>query len=352
MVEKNTSYKIRSWRNTIDQLMQEQSIDLQAMCDYMGTAYNADGPSFYVKLPKKRNVYIGAGMALHQPIDVINSWIVRYAGKRKLYVKDISEDLVWAYLIEANRKDDSGTINYYKRYEEFQSVAFATFRERWDEIVLRFEDTADVETSLAQAEYGPDHTGIRDFVAAHMDAFKSAYAKPREYLDKYVNCILDICRRNPEYTNINSLSSMRGYLDDSMVNFLSGDSGCINVIDKKTGKRTVRIKHVPKGRKKYISLCLALGMTVPDINTYLGLMGYGELDPADTAEGRLIAELTIWEHEHPLQRLLKNRYFDGDETITLTDREEIRAVGDMLMLRAELNDIYKAKNLEFPYMIH
>lgn len=335
-----SAYKLRSWKGTLDQLVKTTGVSLKDVCDYTGYTYNEDGVSFYLKLPRKRTSFIGIGMAFHQPLDVINSWITKYGGKKKLYVKDISEDLVWIYLINASYKDASGSINYFRRYEEFQSVAYAVFCERWDEIVRQHEDTSDVEISLGQAEYGPEYDGIKAFVAEHMDAFKTAYTKPRAYLDSYVDRIIETCRNNPDNKTIRSLNSMRGYLDDSMINFLSGSSETINVVDRKTGKRSINIKHIPKGRKKYVSLCLSLGMTCPDIDRFLQLMGYVPLDIMDKNEGRLISALVEWENNHPVQRAFKNKYFEGNTAIELEPSEEYKAVDEMLQLKSDLSDLY------------
>lgn len=334
----NNIHKLRSWRNTIDDLSAQTGMSLKDVCEYIGSAYNEDGVSFYVKLPRRRETYIGIGMAFRQTADVINSWITGYGGKRRLYAKDISEDLVWLYLINARLKDDTGEINYYRKYEDYQSAAYAVFRERWDEIVLGYVDTADVEISLGQAEFGPEYDGLRKYVAENMDAFKTAYAKPRSYLDRYVESILTTCRTHPTLNALRSLNSLRGYLDDSMINFLSGNSETINVIDKKTGKRTINIKHVPKGRRKYINLCLSLGMTCDDINKYLEMMGYSPLDIMDSEEGSLISKLTEWERNHPIQRAFKSRYIDGNTSVHLTEAEEHTAVEQMLQMKSEITE--------------
>ena len=343
------AYKLRSWKNTLDQLCDETGISLKEVCEYIGSAYNEDGISFYIKLPRSRKVFIGIGMAFRQPLEVINRWITGFAGKRRLYVKDISEDLVWIYLINANLANGSLTNNYFRRYEEFQSVAFAVFSERWDEIVVNYENTADVEISLGQADYDKEYDGIKEFVAEHMDAFKTAYSKPRSYLDMYVNKIVEICRKNPDNKTIRSLNSMRGYLDDSMINFLSGNSKIINVVDRRTGKMTINIKHVPKGRKKYINLCISLGMTAKDIDCFLNMMGYPPLDSIDRDEGMLLRALTDWEQEHPLQRAFKNRFCGIDETIILDDQEEYQAVDDMLQLKSDIIDFFRKQGLKYPF---
>ena len=344
------AYMLRSWRNTLDYLVIKTGISLADVSSYIDAAGGAGMPVFYTKLPRKRSTYIGIGMAFRQPAEVINQWITGYAGKRRLYVKDISEDLVWLYLINANINDNDGNVNYFLRYEEYQSVAYAVFRERWDEISLGFEDTADVEISLGQADLGPEYDGIKAFVADHMDAFSSAYVKPRAFLDKWLRQILKTCREDPEQTAISSLNSMRGWLDDSMINFLSGDASTVNVIDRKTGKRSINIKRMPKSRRKYISMCMALGMTADDIDQFLEMMGYAPIDVSDKDEGKLLAALTEWENTHPLQRAYKDLYFRNDSSIILSSAEEYRAVRDMMQIRSDLNEIYRQKGIDFPYV--
>lgn len=344
-----TSFKLKSWKSTLNQLMAETGLSLKDICEYTGSAYNEDNVAIYVKLPRKRTTFIGVGMAFHQPLDVINNWIVKYGNKRKLYIKDISEDLVWMYLIKANCEDPDSGINYFQRYDDYQSAAYSIFCEKWDEIVYGYEDTADVEISLGQAEMGPEYDGLKKFVAEHMDAFKTAYCKPRTFLDIYVGKIIEVSRRNTENKTIKSLNSMRGYLDDSMINFLSGSSETINVIDRNTGKRTISIKHIPKGRKKYISLCISLGMSVQDINYVLSLMGYAELDKSNQEEETLIMQLDRWESNHPMQRKFKNKYCYGDESIELSDPEEFKAVDEMLQMKSELIEAYNKKGYKFIY---
>lgn len=341
--------KLKNWKNTLNNLVETTGISLEEVCEYTGFTFNAAGPSFYVKLPRKRIVYIGVGMAFRQPLDVINGWIETYTDKRKLYVKDISEDLVWSYLINANAADPEGGKNYFRSYDEYQSAAFAIFSERWDEIILNLEETADVEVSLGQAEYGPEYKGLIDFVAGHMDAFKTAYHKPRKYLDMYVDSIITTCRKHPGQRAITSVNSMRGYLDDSMINFLCGDSETVNVIDRTTGKRSVNIKHIPKGRHKYICLCLALGMTADEISRYLELMGYMPLDAAGGDDAMLISALAEWEETHPCQKKFKNWYFSENGSAAISDREELQAIDEMLQLRSELKEIYEKRGVRFPY---
>lgn len=350
MKNTNDTYLLRSWRNTLDHLALVTGISLSEAAVYIGGARPDGNPGFYQKMPRKRSTFIGIGMAFRQPVEVINQWLTDYARKRRLYAKDISEDLVWLYLINANLNDTSGRVNYFLRYEEFQAVAYAVFRERWDEISLGLEDTADVEISLGQAEYGPQYDGIKEFVAQHMDAFSSAYAKPRAMLDRWLKQVISTCREDPEQTVISSLNSMRGWLDDSMINFLSGDCSTVNVIDRKTGKRSINIKRMPKSRRKYISMCLALGMTTNDIDEFLEMMGYAPIDVSDRDEGKLLAALMEWENTHMLQRAYKNLHFKGDARIELSREEEFRAVRDMLQLKSDLEEVYKQKDQEFIYV--
>ncbi len=344
------SYLLRRWRNTLDHLVRETGISLADVAEYIDAACSDAAPGFYLKMPHKRATFIGIGMAFRQPVEVINQWITDFARKRKLYVKDISEDLVWLYLINANLKDESGSINYFQRYEEYQSVAYAVFRERWDEISLGIADTADVEIRLGQADYGPKYDGIKAFVAENMDAFNSAYTKPRAWLDGWVRQVIKTCREDPEQRVIRSLNSMRGWLDDSMINFLSGDCSTVNALDRKTGRKSINIKRIPKSRSKYISMCMALGMTTKGINKFLEMMGYAPVDVDDRDESRLLAALAEWESTHPLQRAYKNLHFEGDTSIKLSPEEEYRAVRDMLQLRSDLEEAYRLKGYDFIYM--
>lgn len=343
------SYRLRGWRSTLDRLVTETGTSLADVSEYIGLSGGNDVPVFYTKLPRRRSTFIGIGMAFRQPAEVINQWITSYAGKRRLYVKDISEDLVWLYLINANLKDTSNNTNYYQRYEEYQSVAYAVFRERWDELNIGIVETADVEISLGQADYGPEYDGIKAFVAEHMEAFSSAYSKPRTFLDTWLQQIIATCREDPEQTIISNLNSMRGWLDDSMINFLSGDCSTVNVIDRKTGKKCINIKRIPKSRRKYISMCMALGMTADDIDRLLELMGYAQLDVSDKDEGRLLASLAEWENTHPLQRAYKEMHFRGDQSIKLAPEEEYQAVREMLQLRTDVSESFKKKGYDFIY---
>ena len=345
-----TGHRLKDWRKTVDELVAETGVSLEDVCNYIGSVYNKTGPSFYVKLPRKRSVFIGVGMAFGQPVEVINEWITGFAGKRKLYAKDISGDLVWIYLINANysewqngEHDAKNGYNYYQHYEDFQAAAYAVFRERWDEIILRYEDTSDIEVSLGQAEFGPEFDGLKEYVAAHMDAFKTAYSKPRSYLDMYVERIIMTCRNHPGLRHLRSINAMRGYLDDSMINFLSGTSNAINVIDLNTGKRTVNIKHVPKKRSKYIEMGIALGMTESDLNELLTKMGYAPLDGESDRDSELLTGLRKWEKVHPMQRKFKDKYFGGDDLIRLTEEEEHQAVEEMLHLSSEMRDLVKTE---------
>ncbi|MBQ6622637.1 MAG: hypothetical protein IJH75_07355 [Mogibacterium sp.] len=344
-----STYKVRSWRHTLDQLTRETGIGLKQVCEYIQAAYNEDGVSFYVKIPRRRSVFIGIGMAFRQPLEVINGWITCYGNKKKLYIKDQSEDLVWIYLIEANLRDTSGK-NYFRAYEEYQAAANAAFRERWDEIILSREATADVEISLGQAEFGEEYEGLKAFVAEHIDAFKTAYARARKYLDGYLDLILEGGTAVDGREALTSINSLRGYLDDSMINYLAGDSETIHVLDRRTGKRTIRIKHVPKGKRQHISLCLALGMTAEELDEYLELMGYAPLDISDRDEGLLLTELKDWERRHPLQGAYKQQFFGKDPSVLLTESEKREAVEEMLQLRADLTEAYHARGLNMPYI--
>ena len=285
--------KVKRWRRTLDTLLEENNRDLKWLCEYTGAVYNENSVSFYEKLPKKRKTYIGIGMAFRQPLEVINTWIADFAMKKKLYVKDISEDLVWIYLIHLNLDDPDPDANWFRRYEDCQAVAHAAYREVWQAAISDSLSTADMDVKLDKEEHDQDFKGLTRFISVNIDSFKTAYSRPREYMNKYLNAIFRH-GLSGEYSKYAKLNSLRGYLDDGMINYLSGDFTTINTYDRVNHKRTLRIKFIPKGRKFHISLCLALGMTVEEIDRYLDLMGYVPLQSEDKTEGLLILQSNIY----------------------------------------------------------
>ena len=341
---------LRQWHNELNRLSEETGISFRDVCDYADITYNEKGTSFYAKIPHRRRTFIGVGMAYRLPLSAINDWITLYGGKKKLYAKDVSEDLIWIYLINQNARHPNSNKNYYRLYDKCQAVAFATWQELWDEITIGSVSTADVEIELEDVDYDDDFEGLKTFIIDHLDSFKTAYSKPRKYLDWYVNQILETCRSHPDKSDIRSISDLRGWLDDSMVNYLTGDSETVNVINPKSRKRTVRIKHVPKSKRTHIAMCLAMGMTAGEINEYLELMGYLPLSPDNPEEGLLITSLSDWEERFPLPGLYKKRYLEGDTSVKLTPTEELQAVEDMLMLRQTLRTSYKMKGYKFSYL--
>ncbi|MDO4869472.1 MAG: hypothetical protein Q4A65_04195 [Bacillota bacterium] len=317
--------------------------------------------SFYEKLPKKRTTYIGIGMAFCRSLDVINGWITEFANKKRLYVKDLTEDLVWIYLIQLNNQqygdgqtDDSQRINYFKRYEECQTMAFAAYNEVWEEVVSASLTTAEVDVRLDKAEHDEDFKGLTRFISSNIDSFKTAYARPRKYLADYISALFkaDFSGESSSFTNLNR---MRGFLDDSMVNYLSGDHNTINTYDWKNRKKTLNIKYIPKSRRFHISICLALGMTTDEINRYLDLMGYVPLREDDREENLLIRLLEEWEKAHPLQRAFKDRILTSGDTQALADSgssftEYTAFQEELLFLREEMYNGFKEQGVSFPYM--
>lgn len=377
------SSKVRRWRRTLDQLLAENGRDLKWLCDYIGSAYNEKSVSFYEKLPKKRTTYIGIGMAFKQPLDVINKWITDFAGKKRLYVKDISEDLVWIYLIKlnleqekrGNRADQTGNaaqagqesqtgqadqtvldndINFFRKYEECQAVAHAAYSEVWEAAISESLSTAYVEVKLDKEEYDKDFNGLTHFISTNIDSFNTAYSRPREYLNNYLYSIFreEFSGENSKY---NKLSSLRGYLDDAMINYLSGDYTTINTYDRKTRKRSLRIKYIPRGRKFHISLCLALGMTVGEIDQYLDMMGYAPLQEEDKTEGLLIQLLDEWDSTHPFQRAYKDMLLASGAERTQAEAASSFTANtafqeELLFLREEMSHSFKERGMKFPYL--
>lgn len=346
-----SNYRIKKWKKELRNLSEKTGITLSEVGQYIGME-NIDPPGFYTKLPRKRETYIAVGMAFRLSLDEINRWIKKYGKKKALYVKDVLCELIWIYLITANSKDKEGNINYYRMYDECKAVVKKVYFSLWTEIIDEKTETAEIEQRLRKIEFDSEFHGIAAFVAENLDAFKTAYKKPRKYLNDYVNMILktknDYCDKRREW----KLNSLRGYLDDSMINYLSGSYETINVLEGVRGRRTPGIKSIPKSKKKHISICLALGMTAEDINEYLDMMGYAELDGTDRDESVLINMLNRWEEDHPIQRKYKNRYIKKQKAVYLKKDDEINAVNEMLGLRQDLKQMYKAMEnpLRFPYL--
>ena len=89
-----SGYRLKQWQKELRKYMGRTGVSEKEICEYAGLVYS-DAAVFYNRLPKKRETYIGVGMALGQPLDTINRWIRKYGKKRELYVKDITADLVW-----------------------------------------------------------------------------------------------------------------------------------------------------------------------------------------------------------------------------------------------------------------
>ena len=338
-------YRNKKWRSLLNEIMEQQGVDLAYVADYIGAPYNGRETVFYAKIPKKRTRFIGIGMALHQSLDTINDWIREYSSNHTLYVKDVAEDLIWIYLIGLNQKNPGSGVNFYKMFEECQAAALTIYRQLWDEITLGSLATAELEMELQQVRYDDTFEGLREFITDHMASFRTAYSRPRKMLDRFVDCILK--PGAPEGTRRRTLNSLRGYLDDSMINFLSGDSETIHTLDRKTPVQVIRFKPVPKNRKTHISLCLALGMSRAEVDEYLGLMGFGPLK-RDGDEGRLAEMLTRWEKKRPLQRAYKEACFQG-EPDAIAPEAQRKAVQEMLYLRHDLQQEYKKQGILFPY---
>ena len=375
------------WKDEIDSLSHTTGISMREVCDYIGVSYSRD-IAIYTKVPKKASALIGIGMAYKLPVEEIDRWLVEYGKKHRLYAKDVFGDLVWIYLINCNHNDPDRSINYYRLYEKCLDEAVRIYTELYDQHVTQDADTEDVRSSLLNIPYDPAFKGLRGFIIDNMDAFKTAYAKSRSILCRYLNEILRV--RGMEDPKKGKLNTLRGYLDDSMINYISGGQETIHIIkDRKTGERSSRVKPVPKGRKTHISMCLSLGMSADDINRYLTAMGYGRLDPENSDERMLLKMLDLWDDAHPKQRLFKSVYLSdepqpdypvnvfaeksesyqdaGSDPIhagginlqnsgktsvlhrSITEEDEVAAVSEMLQLRQSLYNEFKARGENFPY---
>ncbi len=337
------------WKDEIDNLIHTTGISLNDVCDYLGLKYSRD-IAIYTKVPKRARTLIGIGMAYKLPLDEINRWLVEYGKKHRLYAKDVFGDLVWIYLISCNSNDPDRSTNYYSMYDSCLEEAIRIYTDLYDQNISESADTDDVKAQLLSLPYDPGFEGLRGFIIDNLDAFKTAYAKSRGYLMNYVDCILRIRAQSDPRTG--RLNSLRGYLDDSMINYLSGGTETIHILNMDKGIRTSRVKGVPKGRKTHIAMCLSLGMSAPEINEYLERVGYGRLDPDNYDERILLKMLDLWDDGHPLQRRFKEVFLSESrqQTEPMTEDEEAAAVSEMLHLRQNLMTEYKARGESFPYL--
>ncbi len=351
-----SNHRVRKWRQELKKQSELTGTGFSRVCEYIG-AEVSEYPGFYRKLPKNRKTYIAIGMAYGLPAEDINRWITYYGSKRALYIKDILEDMIWLYLINAGCRDQVSGRNYYMEFEEARAHIEELYNEIWEQGINENIVTADLEDDFRYIEYDDEYFALKRFVSENMDSFKTAYARPRRMLNRYVTSILETKNKNAPAGRKWTLNMLRGWLDDSMINYLSGYSESINSYDRTRGCRTSAIKHVPKNKKAHISLCLALGMTVHEIDCYLQMMGYAPLDGTDRQESLLITILKNWDDMHPLQRRYKQKYMAGDAGISLSSKEEAGAVNEMLQLRSDVKEIYEetavsreGKKERFPYM--
>ena len=346
-----SGYRLKQWQKELDLLTEKTGLSLEDVCEYTGLAGNDQEIVFYHRLPRKRDTFIGIGMAFGRDVHTINRWIGKYGRKRQLYAKDITEDLIWIYLIEAAAEDRASGRNYFRMYDACADAAHQTYYEIWSEHLGSSIDTSRLMDELKDLPFDGEFQGLKVFIAEHLDAFKTAYAKPRRMLADYVDLILSNVRKGdvPEAGEGRApLSVLRGYLDDSQINYLAGDPDHIHVTDRRGGHRSRR-KHIPKGRRSHVSIALALGMMVEEIDEYLDLMGFTPLDAIDREEGILINALKKWEGAHPQQRALKQLVLQEEGSIELTDAHKQEAVGQMLRLRQDLHAEYDREGLTFRY---
>lgn len=344
------NFRIRKWRYELKNLSKETGITLKEVCAYMEIE-EKDYPGFYKKLPKMRNTFIGIGMAYGQSLDTINRWITEYGMKRKLYVKDILNDLIWIYLINANQRDRTSDTNYFLLFSECRDEIGKLYDEIWNVDSETHEDTSDLESGVKSVCFDNHYSSFKTYVRENMNSFRTAYIKPRKYLNDYVVEILRVKNAVMDEGHRWTLNSLRGWLDDSMINYLSGSYEYINALDREKNM-TPGFKHIPKNKKAHISICLALGMSIDAIDEYLIMMGYHPLDAVDSDEGQLINLITRWDDKHPEQLVFKEKYFNDRKDIILSLEEELKAVNDMLFLREDLKEQYEIcnENGEFMYL--
>lgn len=321
------NYRQNKWKKELRTLAEQQGKSARDICRYIGIP-ESDVPRFWMRMPKQREYYIGIGLCLGQSLGTINRWLKQYGGLRQLYVKDIKSDLVWIYLINASLKFNDDR-NFYKMYDDVCEQVDLAYTRIWNDNEGSMIDTDALYDEYKYLTYDDESIELLRFVEENFENFKTAYAKPRKMLRDYLNMLLD--GLNAAGQERWTLNSLRGYLDDNMINYLSGNYMCINTIDQKDGRITSRMKRVPKSKRAHIELATALGMNLDDVDRYLMSMGYAPLDPTDMQEGRLINLIMNWEIQHPEQRAL----IDGRQTDPSKMRKGAESMLDMRVYLAD-----------------
>ena len=335
--------RMKMWKQELKRLCEKTGISMDDICKYMGVQYSTT-PGFYRKLPKHRETYIGIGMACGLSLERINRWIVQYGGKKRLYVKDVLNDLIWIYLIHVNFCGKKHLQeNYYHKFEACRDSMEAVYQSMNIESEGEDVPTCELDEEAKRVVFDPEYAELKRFVKKNIRAFHSAYARPKKLLTLYIQGILLVKNEIKTGGRKWTLNSLRGDLDDSMINYL-----------------TSGIKYVPKSKKTHISVGLAIGMTAKELDEYLQMMGYAPLDATYPNEGMLLELLENWESAHPLQRCFKEKYLKGNSTgVEMDGLQKLRAVDEMLGLRSDLKEVYeKSRELrgncgkcqKFPYM--
>lgn len=336
-----SNYRTKKWKQELKDLYDKTGISFEYVSQYMGKE-NKHLPGFYRKVPKVKETYIGIGMAYKLPLKTINRWIVKYGGKKKLYIKDTLNDLIWIHLINSNFADESKATNYYLKFEECQNAVREIYCKMNEDASVEDVDTVDLDDNARDIVFDEEYVNLKKFVRDNIEAFNSAYTKPKNFLNLFIDNILRVKNENKLEGRNWTLNTLRGYLDDSMINYITSGS-----------------KYIPKNKSTHIAMGLALGMTIDDLDKYLSLLGYAGLDGTYMEEGLLMNFLEKWEETHPLQRIFKERYLYGKACAKLDKSEQLQAVNEMLKLRSEIKESYenflantpnKQKTKKFPYM--
>lgn len=277
-------YRLKKWRKELDELCENSGISKKDICLYCGKEPTST-PNFYTRKPNEKETYIGIGMAMKQTQKTIERWIKKYARKRGLYVKDCLNDLIWIYLINANVRDHSSRKNYYMEFANCRTKIEETCNELWGTKEVSSVDTIRLTESAETVPYDDEYSQLVNFVADNIGAFKTAWVKHRETLNRYLDVILSTINQQEKYSSKICLHKLRleDIIDNNMRNYLAGGSY--------KNKASFVLK--TRNRRSHISMCLTLGMTKVDIDEYLALLAYHPLDSTNEDEALLINFVTV-----------------------------------------------------------
>jgi len=334
------SFRLWSWRSELKKLSKDTGLSMAGIAEDIGVKLS-DTPGFYLKLPKEKETYVKLGLALKQPVEVVNKWIIKNTKSPALYAKD-PIDLIGIYFLNINYKQNCGFENS-KRNIDFYTSCLQThkkdFRKSNSAIIPSALSTAEIENDIKEL-YNEDD--LLTYISTHREAFLSANKRSWELMrKKYIDIILSRINTLTEDVSKWTLYTLKDkcIISPALHNYLCGD-----------GYKT----QVPRKKSTYIFYGLSLGMSLEQICTLLKTAGYDALnlnDDSDAfAEFAMYQLLISWENNHPEAKKFRCKTFYNNTDIDMTPEEELEGIMQLFRQRQDITNEYN-ENYErnFPF---